>query len=154
MQILSLSARENYSSILQHMDHFLVKWNLKIWLILKLKLQNYIFTYCIFYIFTYCIFYILTYCIFYICTYCFLHIASSGRKICFHEKFYVLRFPCQDTQNDVKSPEKWFRKNVRMDVCMCVWGETSESLSFCISGITWSIELKFSLYLKQTRPFL
>ena len=27
------------------------------------------------------------------------------------------RFLCQDTQNDVKRPEKWFRKNLQMDVC-------------------------------------
>ena len=29
------------------------------------------------------------------------------------------RFSCQDTQNGMKRPEKWLRKNVRMDVCAC-----------------------------------
>ena len=32
------------------------------------------------------------------------------------------RFSCQDTQNNVERPGKCFRKNVRMDVCMCVCG--------------------------------
>ena len=30
------------------------------------------------------------------------------------------RFSCQDTQNDVKRLEKWFRINVRICVCVCV----------------------------------
>ena len=38
---------------------------------------------------------------------------------CIHGKFFF-RVSCQDTQNNVKRAEKWFRKNVRMDVCMCV----------------------------------
>ena len=39
--------------------------------------------------------------------------------LCFHEK-NISRFLCQDTQNDVKRPEKRFRKNIRMCVCVCV----------------------------------
>ena len=30
------------------------------------------------------------------------------------------RFSCQDTLNSVERSEKWFRKNVWMDVCACV----------------------------------
>ena len=32
----------------------------------------------------------------------------------------ILRFLCQDTQNNVKCSEKWFRKSDRMCVCACV----------------------------------
>ena len=32
----------------------------------------------------------------------------------------ILRLSCQDPQNSVKRPEKWFRKKFRMDVCACV----------------------------------
>ena len=48
------------------------------------------------------------------------------------------RFSCQDTQNGAKRPEKWFRKNVRMDVRACV--KTLKNSNVCISGITRTIE--------------
>ena len=32
---------------------------------------------------------------------------------------FFFRFSCQDTQNYVKCPEKWFRKNFRMDDGVC-----------------------------------
>ena len=37
---------------------------------------------------------------------------------------------------------------------MCVCVKTSENLSFCMSGITQPIKLKFGVHLKQARPFL
>ena len=40
------------------------------------------------------------------------------KKALFHEKKSFPRFLRQDTQNDVKRPEKWFRKKVRMGTCV------------------------------------
>ena len=37
----------------------------------------------------------------------------------FQDKFFFT-FLYQNSQNDVKLPEKRFRKNVRKDLCMCV----------------------------------
>ena len=41
-----------------------------------------------------------------------LNFAFSQKKLCYHEK-KKSRFLCQNTQNDVKRPKKWFRKNLR-----------------------------------------
>ena len=62
--------------------------------------------------------------------------------------FFFFRFSCQDTQNDVKRPEKLFKTKVRMDVCVCIYVEISEDSSFCISVINRPIELKFGVHLK------
>ena len=44
----------------------------------------------------------------------------------------ISTFSNQDTQNDIKRPEKWFRKNVRMDVSRaCI--EITKNLNVCIS---------------------
>ena len=36
---------------------------------------------------------------------------------------------------------------------MCVCVKILENSGFCISGITWPIELKFSVHVKRARPF-
>ena len=58
----------------------------------------------------------------------------KGSFVCI--KFFLL-FWCQDSHNDVKSND-----------VMCVYVKTLESSSFCISGITWPIKLKFGVHLK------
>ena len=73
--------------------------------------------------------------------------------------------PMQDAQRDslrdscftralkmTRNVRKSDLKNVRMDVCMYV--KTSENSYFCISGITWLIELTLGVHLKQMWPYL
>ena len=67
-------------------------------------------------------------------------------------------FLCQDTQTGVKRAEKWFRKNVLMDVCACmrvcvrVLRLRKIQTSVYISEITQPIELKFGMDVKKC-PF-
>ena len=42
-----------------------------------------------------------------------------SHKALLSRKFFFSRFSCQDTQNDVKRPEKLFRKNIPVCVCVC-----------------------------------
>ena len=77
-------------------------------------------------------------------------------KLCFHEK-KIPRFSCQDIENSVKHPKKWYRKNVQMNVCACLCMcvrtcvRTSENSNICISGITQPVELKFEVSFWSTR---
>ena len=50
------------------------------------------------------------------------------------KKKNTLKCSCQDIQNDVKCPEKWFGKLLYVCVCVCMYVKTLEHLSFCISG--------------------
>ena len=85
--------------------------------------------------------------------------ASSWIKKLFVHQKKISRFSCQDTRNDVKRPEKLFGK-MSGCVCVCVRAralihvKSAENSSFCISGITQPIELKFGVHLKQTRSFI
>ena len=60
-------------------------------------------------------------------------LCDSNSLFCFFIKKVLFswkkksRVSCQDTQNGVKRLEKWFRENVRMDVCVCV--KNSKSVS-------------------------
>ena len=76
--------------------------------------------------------------------YLFLNLFLPRKENFVFVKKNFLRFCFQDTQNDVKRPEKWFGS-----VCGCVYVKTSENSSLCISGITRPIELKFGVHLKQ-----
>ena len=55
------------------------------------------------------------------------------------------KFSFQGTQNDVKTPEKWIKKNIRMDVYVCACIKAVKNWNVYIAGITRLIELKLCI---------
>ena len=69
----------------------------------------------------------------------------------------MLRFSCQDTQNNVKCPANGLEKMYKcmcVQLCMYVCYDLGKFQLLYISGIVQPVELKFGVHLKQTQPSL